>query len=303
LGAIGAAVRTAGLATSTGIPEITDPAVGNIELGDEPILAEDASQGFSSGFQQVSQGGLSSRTGAQTTIEDTPGEIEMSDFTPETTPYDIFPEAPPGQLVGEINIDPEGVLTETAYDTPEILGAGEIGAGEIVPATAAEVAGMSSFEIGGEAVAAGAAETVAAGVGAGLLAGAAAVATAGAATVGALGYFASQGLFDWQKQEDAYQKGAYDTAQAVATLTPPKLMYVPPNFNGDDPNSVMAYLNRKQQAQDAYQQALSDYNTALAAKRSGATPTAVPGVPPPALAAAPSAYQEKVSETTGAPPV
>jgi hypothetical protein len=249
LGVVGAGVR-AGMSSSPAFPEITDPAVANMELGDAPIMAEEATQGFTTGFQSASQAGLTSRAGAQTAVE----EIEMANMTPETTPYDIFntPANPAssstaGEYIGEMNMNAAGELETTMYATPEIIPAAE----------------MTSFEIGGEAVAVAGAESVATGVGAGLLAGAGAVAMGAVATVGALGYFAANGLFDFNAQANAYQKGDYNIAQEVATLQPPKLKYVMPDFNSSDPNSVMAYLHEKDQAQADYQQALADYNVAL----------------------------------------
>jgi hypothetical protein len=260
LGAIGAGLRTGG---STAFPEITDPAVANMELGDATEgfqVAEEATQGFTSGFQQVSQAGMTSRTGAQTAIQDTAGEVEMADFTPETTPYDIFetPANPSSEYIGEMNVNEAGELETTMYETPEIIP-------EI--AETAE-AGMSALEIGGEAVAvAETAGAVGAGVGAGILAGAGAVAMGAVATVGALGYFASQGLFDFQAQANAFQKTPYNTAQAVATATPPKREYVMPPMNSMDQQQVMDFFRRQDEAEGRYQQALADYNTAIATQQ------------------------------------
>jgi len=270
LGAIGAGVR-AGMSSGSAFPEITDPAVANMELGDEPIdlMAEEASQGFSSGYSSVSQAGLASRTGAQTAVQDTAGEIEMADFTPETTPYDIFetPTNPSSEYIGEMNVNEAGELETTMYETPEIIP-------EI--AETAE-AGMSALEIGGEAVAvAETAGAVGAGVGAGLLAGAGAVAMAGAATVGALGYFASQGLFDFKAQEDAFQKTPYNTAQAVATATPPKREYVMPPMDAMNQQQVMDFFKRQDDAEARYQSALADYNAALATQQGPKTASPSP---------------------------
>jgi hypothetical protein len=255
-----------------------------MELGDSQIgfqTAEEATQGFSSGYSSVSQAGLSSRAGAQTAPETMTGEVEMANLGPEPSPYDIFAnpassaeattmeQSATEQIIGEININEAGVMETTMYATPEI-----VPATEAVGATTAEVAGMSSLEIGGEAVAvAETAGAVGAGVGAGILAGATAIATAGVATVGALGYFASHGLFDFDAQANAFQKGDYNTEQEVATLTPPKLKYVPPAFNSMDQASVMAYLQAKDQAQADYQKALADYNVALAKQQTAGAPT------------------------------
>jgi hypothetical protein len=253
------------MSSGSAFPEITDPAVANIELGDEPILAEEATQGFSSGFQQVSQAGMTSRTGAQTAIQDTPGEIEMADFTPESSPYDIFetPTNPSSEYIGEIGLNDAGELETTMYETPEII------------AETAET-GMSALEIGGEAAAvAETAGAVGAGVGAGILAGAAAIATAGAATVGALGYFASQGLFDFKAQEDAFQKTPYNTEQAVATRTPPKREYVMPPMDAMNQQQVMDFFQRQNEAEARYNAALADYNAAIATQQG--PKTAAPG--------------------------
>jgi hypothetical protein len=263
LGAIGAGLRTG---ASPAFPEITDPAVANLELGDSQVgfqvAEEEATQGFTSGFQQVSQAGMTSRTGAQTAIQDTAGEVEMADFTPETTPYDIFENPttanPSSEYIGEMNINEAGELETTMYETPEIIP-------EI--AETAE-AGMSALEIGGEAVAvAETAGAVGAGVGAGILAGAGAVAMGAVATVGALGYFASQGLFDFKAQEDAFQKTPYNTEQAVATQTPPKREYVMPPMNSMDQQQVMDYFKRQDDAEARYNQALADYNAAIATQQ------------------------------------
>jgi hypothetical protein len=267
------------MSSSPAFPEITDPAVANMELGDEPIdlMAEEASQGFSSGYSSVSQAGLASRTGAQTAPETMTGEIEMADFTPETTPYDIFetPANPASSMetstaseyIGEINVNSAGELETTMYETPEI----------IPEITEVAETGMSALEIGGEAVAvAETAGAVGAGVGAGILAGAGAVAMAGVATVGALGYFAANGLFDFKAQEDAFQKTPYNTAQAVATATPPKREYVMPPMNSMDQQQVMDFFKRQDDAEARYQQALADYNVAIATQQGQKTASPSP---------------------------
>ena len=242
LGAAGAGVRAgaagAGATTSFTPPEITDPAMANFELGDAPEgfqIAEEATQGFTTGFQQVSQAGMTSRAGAQTAVS----EVEMTE------------QSAADQIIGEMDMNEAGELETTLYETPEI---------EAV----AEEAGVSALEIGGEALAGA---EVAGAVGAGLLAGAGAVAMGAVASIGALGYFASEGLFDFKAQQDAYQKGDYNTQQEVATREPPKLKYVPPVFNSMDQASVIAYLQAKDQAQADYQKELADYNVAIATEQ------------------------------------
>jgi hypothetical protein len=271
LGAIGAGLRSG--ASSSAFPEIADPAVANMELGDSQIgfqvAEEEATQGFTTGYESISQAGIASRSGAQTAVQDTAGEVEMADMTPETSPYDIFetPTNPSSEYIGEINVNEAGELETTMYETPEIIP-------EI--AETAE-AGMSALEIGGEAVAvAETAGAVGAGVGAGLLAGASAVAMAGVATVGALGYFASQGLFDFKAQEDAFQKTPYNTAQAVATATPPKREYVMPPMDSMNQQQVMDFFKRQDDAEARYQSALADYNTALATQQGPKTASPSP---------------------------
>lgn len=206
LGAIGA-----GLRSGSAVPEI-DSAVANMELGDATAgfqTAEEATQGFTTGFQQVSQAGLTSRAGAQTTVS----EIEMT--TSEITP----------------------AVAETE---------------------------VAALEIGGEAVAvAETAGAVGAGIGAGILAGAGAVAMGAVATVGELGYFVDKGLFDFKSQANAFQKGAYNTQQEVAQLSPPKLRYIEPPPMFASTAETMAYFQQRDQAQVDYQNELSAYNTAV----------------------------------------
>jgi hypothetical protein len=247
VGTLGAAVSGLRVgATSTSVPEITDPAMANFELGDAPEgfqIAEEATQGFTTGFQQVSQAGMTSRAGAQTAVS----EVEMTE------------QSAADQIIGEMDMNEAGELETTLYETPEI---------EAV----VEDAGMSALEISGEALAGA---EVAGSVGAGLLAGAGAVAMGAVASVGALAYFASQGLFDFKAQQDAYQKGDYNIQQEVATREPPKLRYVPPVFNSMDQASVIAYLQAKDQAQADYQKELADYNVAIATEQG--PKTASPG--------------------------
>ena len=228
IGAVGAGLR--GGAT-TAFPEITDPAVANMELGDATAgfqTAEEATQGFTTGFQQASQAGLVSREGTQTSVEGMTGEVEMTSMT-----------TPAEEMVGELTIDEAGVM-------------------EITPIV--EEVGVSSLEIAGEAVAGA---EVAGAVGSSLLAGAGAVAMGAVATVGALGYFADKGLFDFQGQANSFQKGAYNTQQEVAQLQPPKMRYVDPPPMFGSPADTMAYFQRRDQAQADYQNELNAYNTAV----------------------------------------
>jgi hypothetical protein len=188
---------------------------------------------------------MTSRTGAQTTVS----EVEM---TPQSS-----------EFIGEMNMNEAGELETTLYETPEIVP-------EI--AETAE-AGMSALEIGGEALAGA---EVAGGVGAGLLAGAGAVAMGAVATVGALGYFASQGLFDFKAQQDAFQKTPYNTEQAVATRTPPKREYVMPPMDAMNQQQVMDFFKRQDEAEARYNQALADYNAAIATEQGPKTASPSP---------------------------
>jgi len=134
---------------------------------------------------------------------------------------------------------------------------------EVGESAEAVEAGVSAFEVAGESTALLGTEAVAGGASA-LLGGAvASVALGAVATIGALGYFVDKGLFDFKGQADSFQKGEYNTTQEVATRQPPKLMYVPPDYNSQDISSTMAYLQRKDQAQADYERELADYKTAI----------------------------------------
>ena len=110
------------------------------------------------------------------------------------------------------------------------------------------------IEVGAEAVAAGVAE---AGV-AGVIGAVGAVAMGAVASVGALAYFANDGLFNFNKNE--YQKGSYNTAQEVATRTPPKLRYVEPPPMFASLAQTVNYENQQDQAQSDYQNELTAFN-------------------------------------------
>jgi len=235
----GAAIRyglNAG-ASETVVPEITDAAVANVELGDSLAgfqTAEEATQGFTSGFQQVSQAGLTSRTGAQTAIES--GDVEMVSME-QTTASDI---------AGNFTLEE---LPETVSEITPVL----------------EETAVSSFEIGGEAVAAAAAEggAVVGGLTATAIAGAGALAMGAVATIGGLGYFVDKGLFNFQKQDDAFQKGDYNLQQETATLQPPKPPYLAPLPMFATIQQRMDYLKAQDQSQKNYQKELDAYNEAI----------------------------------------
>jgi hypothetical protein len=260
LAGVGAVAGATKYASSTNpFPEITDPAIVNTELGDATggfQMAEEATQGFTTGFRQVSQAGLSSRAGAQTAVS----EVEMSNFTPEATPYDIFngpassavEQGATEQFIGELHIPESGSAYIETYATPEIIPATETALTTVDLGAGAEVATTA----------------VAEGATAGLLGGATAVAFGAVATVGALGYFASKGLFDFNAQSNAFQKGDYNIQQEVATRQPPKPQYIPPPPPFASQLDVLNYLNARDKAQADYQQALADYNVAIASSSS-----------------------------------
>jgi hypothetical protein len=236
LGAIGAGIR----AGASGNIAPFESAVANIELGDATAGFQTLDTATTTGFQQVSQAGLVNRAGA-TTAETMTGEVELADLG----------QAQANEFAGELGIDEATGLME------------------ITP-----IAESGALEIAGEGVLAGAetAGAVAGGVTAGAIGTAGAIAMGAGATVGALAYLASNGLFDFQAQANAFQKGAYNTQQEVVTRTPPVREYVAPPPMFGDPAGTMDFFRRQNEAEARYQQALTAYNQAISPQSGGPGP-------------------------------
>jgi hypothetical protein len=217
-----------------------ESAVANLELGDATAGFQTIDTAMTTGFQQVSEAGLTNRAGASG-FETMTSEVEMADLG----------QAQANEFAGELGIDEATGLMEI---TPAV----ESGA----------------LEIAGEGVLAGAetAGAVAGGVTAGAIGAVGAIAMGAGATVGALAYLASNGLFDFKAQANSFQSGDYNTQQEIQTRQPPKMRYVEPPSVFATQAETLDFFRRQDQAQIEYQQALDAYTE-------GITPKAVPPGP------------------------